>query len=146
MISIVERYGDPHRRPQARHEIDYLEHTRWILKDIRRRTYNLTWFGPNLAHVHEERTWEGFINKLDTKKSSPLLDDTRVFIFSLNLRLDCESISSLYALSPYSSLSWLFRALHYYSPQLYSPLLLHLHSMLQSFIYRILQYNSYLDL
>ena len=37
MIPIVRKYRDPHRRPQARHGIDYLEHTRWILKDIRRR-------------------------------------------------------------------------------------------------------------
>ena len=65
MIPIIRRYGDPHRRPQARHEIDYLEHTRRILKYIR-KTHNLTWFGPNLAYVYRERTWESFINKVDT--------------------------------------------------------------------------------
>jgi len=100
---------DPHRRPQARHEIDYLEHTRWILKDIRRRTHNLTWFNPNLAYVHRERTWENFINKLDTKRSNIPLDDTRVFTFFLNLCLDYKSIHFFYALSPYSP-SWLFSA------------------------------------
>ena len=110
MILIVGRYGDPHRRPQARHEIDYLEHTRRILKDIRRRTHNLTWFGPNLAYVHGEKTWESFTNKLDTKRYNLPLDDTRVFTFHLNLRLNYKSIPSLYTPSPCSSLSWLFRA------------------------------------
>ena len=100
---------DPHWRPQACHEIDYLEHTRWILKNTRRRTHNLT-CGPNLTYVHGERTWERFINKLDTKRSNLLLDDTRVFTFPLNLCLDYKSIPSLYSPSPCSSLSWLFRA------------------------------------
>jgi len=84
---------DPHCRPQARHEIDHLEHTRWILKDIR-RTNNLTWFGSNLAYVHEERTWESFMNKVDTNRSNFPLDDTRVFTFPLNLRLNYKSIPS----------------------------------------------------
>ena len=101
---------DPHRRPQARHKIDYLEHTRWILKNIWRRTHNLTWFDPNLAYIHRERTWERFINKLDTKRSNFPLDDTRAFAFPLNLRLDYKIIPSLYTLLPCSSLSWLFRA------------------------------------
>ena len=56
IISIVGRYVDPHRWPQARHEIEYLEHTRWILKDSRKRTHNLTWLAPNLAYVHGERS------------------------------------------------------------------------------------------
>jgi len=55
MIPIVGKYGDPHRRPQAHHEIDCLEHIRWILKDIRRRTHILLWFGLNLAYVHGKR-------------------------------------------------------------------------------------------
>ena len=38
MIPIVGRYRDPHRRSQARHEIDFFERTRWILKDIRKHT------------------------------------------------------------------------------------------------------------
>ena len=122
LIPIVGRYEDPHRRPQAYHEIDYFEHTRWILKDIRRRIHNLTWFGPNLAYVHGKRTWESFINKLDTKRSNLLLD-TRIFTIPLNLCLDYKSIPSLYALSPFSSLSWFFRALHCCSPQLSSALL-----------------------
>jgi len=96
---------DLHRWPQARHKIDYLEHTRWRLKDIRRRTHNLTWVGPNLAYVHGERIWENFINKLDTKKSNIPLDDTRVFTFPLNLRLDYKNIPSLFTPSPCSSLS-----------------------------------------
>ena len=88
---------------------------------------------------------ESLINKLDTKRSNIHLDDTRVFTFSLNICLDYKSIPSLYARSPYSSLSWLFRTLHCYSPQLSFTLLLHLNLKLRLFIYRILQYNSYLD-
>jgi len=122
LIPIVRRY---HRQPQARYEIDYLEHTRWILKDIRRRTHNLKWFYPYLTYVHGERTWESFINKLDTKRSNLPLDDTRVFIFSLNLLLEYKSIPSLCEPSPCSSLFWLFRALHCCLPQVYFiPLLL----------------------
>jgi len=34
---------DIHRWSQARYEIDYLEHTRWILKNIIGRTHNLMW-------------------------------------------------------------------------------------------------------
>ena len=109
MILIVERYENPHWWPQARHEIDYLEHTRWILKDTR-RTHNLTWFDPNLIYVHKERTWESFINKLDAKRFNLPLDDTRVFTFPLNLYPDYKNVSFLYASSPYSSLSWLFKA------------------------------------
>ena len=56
MIPIVERYRYSHRRPKTRHEINYLEHTRWILKDTIRRTYNLIWFCPNLDYVHGEKT------------------------------------------------------------------------------------------
>ena len=95
---------DRHRRPQACHEIDYVKHTRWILKDIRRRTYNLTRFDPNLTYVHVERTWKRFINKLDTKRFNfPYHHDIRVFIFPLNLRIDYKSIPFLHAPSPYSS-------------------------------------------
>ena len=105
---------DPHRRPQARHEIDYLKHTRWILTNT--RTHNLTWFGPNLAYVHGERTWESLIDKLDSKRSNLLLDDTRVFTFPLNLYPRLQEYPSLYAPSSCFFLSWLFRALHYCSP------------------------------
>jgi len=97
---------EPHRRPQARHEIDYLEHTRWILKNIRRRTHNLTWLGPNSAYVHGERLERDLLINLVQKD----LTYTRVFAFPLNLRRDYKSISSLYAPSPCFSLSWLFRA------------------------------------
>ena len=103
MIPMVERFEDPHRRPQARHEIDYLEHTRWILIDI--RTHNLTWFGPNLAYVHRERTWESFINKLDTKRFNLSLDNT-----SVNLWLDYKSIPSLYHSYFTHLFFWLFKA------------------------------------
>ena len=123
----------------------YLEHTRWILKVIRRRTHNLTWYGSNLAYVHGERTWKSFINNLDKKRSNLPLDDTRVFTFPLSLPLDNKSIHSFYPPSPCSSLSWLFRALHCYTPHLSFVLLLYLNPKLQSFIYTILQYNSYLD-
>ena len=82
MIQIVGRYGDPYWRSQACHEIDYLEHTKWILKDIRRK-HNLTWFSPNLAYVNGERTWKSFINKLDTNSSNIPLNDTRVIYFLL---------------------------------------------------------------
>ena len=109
MISIVKRYKNLHWQPQARHKIDYLKHTRWIIKDTWRRTHNLMWFGPNLAYVLGERTWESFINKLDIKRSNISLDDTRIFAFPLNLRLNYKNIPSLYAHSPCSSLSWLFR-------------------------------------
>jgi len=68
---------------------------------------DLIWFGPNMAYVHEEKTWENFINKLDTKKSILPLDLTRVFIFPFNIGLNYKIISSFYAPSPYSSLSWL---------------------------------------
>ena len=61
----------------------------------------------NLAYVHGERTCEGFINKLDTKRSNISLDLTRVFIFFLDLDLIYKSIPSLYVPSLYSSLSWL---------------------------------------
>ena len=105
MISKVGRYEDLHWRSQTRHEIDYLEHTRWILKDIRRRTHNLTWFSSILTYVYEERTWESFINKFYTKRSNLPLDATRVFIFLLNLRLDYKNIPSIYAFSPCFSLS-----------------------------------------
>ena len=101
MIPIVGRYRDPNRQPQARHKIDYLEHTRWILKDIRRKTHNLTWFDSNLTCVHRERIWESFVNKLYTKRSNLPLDDTRVFTFSLNLCLNYKSIPSFYASSPF---------------------------------------------
>ena len=77
---------------KTRHEIDYLEHTRWLLKDTRRRTHNLTWFGSDLAYVREKRTWERFINKLDTKWSNFPLNTTRVFTFPLNLCLDYKNI------------------------------------------------------
>ena len=105
---------DPHRRPQARHEIDYLEHTRWILKNI--RTHSLTWFRSNLTNVYEERTWESFINKLDTKISNLPLNDTRVFTFPLNLRLDYKSISSLYAPSHCSSFLAFYGLLDFSEP------------------------------
>jgi len=120
----------------------YLERTRWILKVIRRRTHNLTWYGSNLAYVYGERTWKSFINNLNKKRSNLLRDDTRVFTFPLSLPLNYKSIHSFYAPSPCSSLSWLFRALHCYTPHLSFVLLLHLNPKLQSFI---LQYNSYLD-
>ena len=61
------------------------------------------WFGPNLAYSYGERTWESFINKLGTKRSNFPLDDTRVFVFPLNPRLDYKSIPTLYTLSPCSS-------------------------------------------
>jgi len=102
MILMVRRYRDIHRRPQAHHKIDYLERTRWILKDIKRKTHNLTWFDSKLANVHEERTWESFIYKLDTKISNISLNDTRVFTFLLSLYLDYKSLPSLYASSPFS--------------------------------------------
>ena len=73
MIPIAGKYGEPHRRPQASHEIDYIVHTRWILKDIRRRTHNLTWFNPNLTYVYGERTWESFINNLIQRDLAILL-------------------------------------------------------------------------
>ena len=94
MILLVENFEDPHQQLQARHEIDYLEHTRWILKDTR-GTHNLTWFDSNLAYFHGERTWESFINELDTKRSNLPLDDTRVFIFPFNLFKLQEYIFSL---------------------------------------------------
>jgi len=75
------------------------------IKRLRRTIHNLTWFGPNLAYVHEERIWESFINKLDTKRSNLPLDDTRVFTFPLNVCPIYKSIPSLYAPSLYSSLS-----------------------------------------
>ena len=93
MIPIVGRYGDPHRWPQACHEIDYFKHTRWILKDIRRRAHNLTWFGPNLTYVHGERTWESFINRLHTKRYNFSFDATRVFTLHLNLTLNYKSFT-----------------------------------------------------
>jgi len=145
MRPIVGRYGDPHWRSQARHEIYYLEHTGWIFKDIRRRIHNLTWFYPNLTYIHGERTWESFINKLDTKSFNLPLDNTRVFTFSLNLRLYYKSMPSLYAPSPWSSLSWLFRVIHCYSPQLSSVILFQLNLKLQPFIYKIFEYNFYLE-
>ena len=111
MIPIVGRYGDPHRRHQARHEIDYLERTRCILKDTRRRTHSLTWFGSNLTYVHVERTWESFfLINLIKRDLTFLLIPHEYFAFLLNLHLDYKSIPSLYAPSLCSSLSWLFRA------------------------------------
>ena len=58
----------------------------------------------------------------------------------MNLCLDYKSIPFFYALSPFFSLSWLFRAYIVVSAPL-----LYLNLRLQSFIYKILQYNSYLD-
>ena len=45
-----------------------------------------------MTDVHDERTWENFINKLDIKRSNFLFDATRVFTFLLNLDLDYKSI------------------------------------------------------
>jgi len=67
ILTIIPIVGDteiPHWWPQARHEIGYLKHTRWILKHIWRRTHNLMWFDPNLTYIYKERTWESFIKKL----------------------------------------------------------------------------------
>ena len=64
-------------------------------KSNKKEYEDLTWFGPNLAYVHGERTWESFINKLDTERSNFLLHATRVFIFYLNLELDYKSFFSL---------------------------------------------------
>jgi len=84
------------------------------IKRYKKKTHNLTWFGPNFAYVHGERIWERFINKIDTKRSNIPLDATRVFTFFLNLDLNYKSIQSLYVPSSCSSLSWLFRTLHLY--------------------------------
>ena len=71
---------------------------------IKKEHKDLTWFGPNLAYVHGEKTWESFINRPCTKRSNLPLDATRVFTFHLT----SPRLQEYYLLSMHLSLAPLF--------------------------------------